>query len=110
MSTHTPGPWTVRRSTLTHDDAYDFAISGDGVPVFAEVFGRDANGALPPAEANALLIAAAPDLLGTLKAIRIELRAERTSDGKLAGVSYDMDALPRISNLLDVAIAKAEGH
>lgn len=58
---HTPGPWTMRRSMLTHDNAYDFAISADGVPVLAEAFGRDADGGWPAAEANARLIAAAPD-------------------------------------------------
>ncbi len=69
----TPGPWHVKRAKLHVDDAFDFAISADGVPVLAEAFGRSANGGRPDAEANANLIAAAPDLLSALKEARDEL-------------------------------------
>lgn len=64
MSTEkfTKGPWTVRRSHAKYDGAYDFAINALGAPVIAEAFGRSSDGGWPSAEANARLIAAAPDL------------------------------------------------
>ena len=65
----TPGPWSVRRSLAPVDGAYDFAISADGSPVLAEAFGRTSDGGYPPAEANARLIAAAPDMYEALKAV-----------------------------------------
>jgi hypothetical protein len=64
----TPGPWEIRRSKLATDGAFDYAVSAGDVPVIAEAFGRDAHGGWPPAEANAHLIAAAPDLYAALVA------------------------------------------
>lgn len=68
---HTPGPWVARRALKPVDGEYDFAISArnGGAPVLAEAFGRaaDTNGTNLPAEANARLIAAAPELLTALK-------------------------------------------
>jgi hypothetical protein len=64
---HTPGPWEIRRSKMSTDGAFDYAVSAEGAPVLAEAFGRDAKGGWPPAEANARLIAAAPDMLAALK-------------------------------------------
>ncbi|ODT12038.1 MAG: hypothetical protein ABS35_41010 [Kaistia sp. SCN 65-12] len=63
---HTPGPWIVQRSLHRQDGEFDFAIHGDGVPVLAEVFGRDAHGGTPPADANARLIATAPEMAEAL--------------------------------------------
>lgn len=57
-----PGPWTIKRSREKCDGAYDFAINVEGSPVIAEAFGRDSRGGWLNAEANARLIAAAPDL------------------------------------------------
>lgn len=91
---HTPGPWTVTRSKMETDGAFDYAISADGVLVLAEVFGRDAKGGWPPSEANARLIAAAPDLLAMLKVAQLWLDV----DGR-----FDMQGI-------NAAIAKAEGR
>lgn len=66
-SKHTPGPWSFLRSKAPVDGEYDFAISGEGAPVLAEVFGRFSNGGYSPAEDNARLIAAAPELLDALR-------------------------------------------
>lgn len=69
MNGHTPGPWTCRRSNTPVDGEYDFSINADGVPVLAEAFGRSADGGVPPAEANARLIAAAPELVDGCNAL-----------------------------------------
>lgn len=66
-SKHTPGPWVAQRSPATHDGQYDFAIHGVKATVIAEAFGRDSRGNIVAAEANARLIAAAPDLLEALR-------------------------------------------
>lgn len=58
MSAHTPGPWTARK----HTDTKGWTVSaGNSI---ASVKPR------PEAEANARLIAAAPELLEALKEIR----------------------------------------
>jgi len=91
---HTPGPWTVTRSKMETDGAFDYAISAEGSLVLAEAFGRDAKGGWPPAEANARLIAAAPELLAMLKVAQLWLDV----DGR-----FDMQGI-------NAAIAKAEGR
>ena len=71
---HTPGPWDIRRSTRPVDGAYDWAIGAeidDGGPYcIAEAVGRAAEDVWLPAEANARLIASAPDLLEALEGLR----------------------------------------
>ena len=57
-------------------------------------------------EANARLIAAAPDLLGALKTLRID--ANRLCDRCLGG-TYEDDCRTAIE-IADAAIAKAEGR
>ena len=74
---HTPGPWTVTRSKMETDGAFDYAISADGVLVLAEVFGRDAKGGWPPSEANARLIAAAPEMLAALRQMVVNSKGDR---------------------------------
>ena len=64
---HTKGPWSVRRSAHKHDGAYDYAINAGDALVLAEAFGRDAVGRHPNAEANAYLIAAAPDMFEAIE-------------------------------------------
>ena len=66
MSGHTPGPWIVKRANLKVDGAYDWAVGADiddGLYCIAEAVGRAAEDVWLPAEANARLIAAAPDAL-----------------------------------------------
>lgn len=71
MSKHTPGPWTVARNT---DDGLDI-ISSDEV-TYVEV-ALDVR-----TEADARLIAAAPDLLKALKEVEWAILPP---DGSLAG-------------------------
>lgn len=87
--THTPGPWTpitAGTRTLTGVDTgglYRYHAYWDGIAENAEM------------EANARLIAAAPDLLEALK-------DTRTNCGDLLPDYYAV--------LIDAAIAKAEGE
>lgn len=62
---HTPGPWSVRASTVAREPDYGIAAEGCA-NVLAEVFSEfRAKGVHLPeeAEANARLMAAAPELL-----------------------------------------------
>lgn len=70
---HTPGPWTLTRSPGLHDGAQDYAISAKGASVLSEAYGRGALGEWLPAEANARLIAAAPDLVTAGKHLAVKL-------------------------------------
>lgn len=103
---HTPGPWTCKKALTPVDGAFDYAIAAevDGRPqVIAEAFARSGQTSFPPAEANARLIAAAPDLLEALKKANWLI-------GKLAGWNgtdiSDLDELGYPTIL--AAIAKAE--
>lgn len=87
--THTPGPWRIARS---HDrlNAHDIGIARDGVQtVFAECYAEFwSKGDVRPAEceANARLIAAAPDLLAACRAAVESLEAAAND---LAEVQFD---------------------
>jgi hypothetical protein len=64
---HTPGPWYTKRAEIRVDGEYDYAIYDANKEVVAEAFGRTSVTNFPPAEANAHLIASAPDLYAALK-------------------------------------------
>jgi hypothetical protein len=103
---HTPGPWCVE--SVTHDIALDIcrehAPAGAGDPVLVAFchFDDPSNEAgdisVTEAEANARLMAAAPELLAACKA----LMPEGWDEGH-------MDHMPGIK-LARIAIAKAEGR
>lgn len=99
-TTHTPGPWTVIRSKMATDGAFDYAIGTDGSPVIAEAFGRDAKGGWPNAEANARLIAAAPEMLAALQEAEGELYQVPPADAEQE----------RVLAVVRAAIAKATGR
>jgi hypothetical protein len=64
----TPGPWEARRAVKPDNvGGYDYAIIAPGRAFIAEVFEVVAEGDVRPVEANARLIAAAPDLLAALR-------------------------------------------
>jgi len=96
-TTHTPGPWIIRHLTgfplmiATQPDA-------DG---FGEPIADTSRHMLPAqAQANARLIAAAPDLLAACRRISKALRnAPHETQNAYQGIWADIDA----------AIAKAEG-
>ncbi len=88
MNTHTPGPWELRGSRLVTDS--------QGV-LIAENIGANYPGT---PEANARLIAAAPDLLAACKRMSEALRnAPHETQNAYQGILTDIDN----------AIAKAEG-
>lgn len=90
MSTHTPGPWVV-----SHDKKYDQQrISANDAPI-----------AVTKDEANARLIAAAPDLLDVARNVG------GIDDGWLKGAHPELlrKAILQIRDEARAAIAKAEG-
>lgn len=120
MDEHTPGPWMIDPgwTLFTHElwgrvqyPTISHAKVGNVAYVVPKVDGRrDATG-----EANARLIAAAPDLLRECRAIKAQLdrveealREHDGSDLSNTSVSFAVEPEGRIS--LDAAIAKAEGR
>ena len=93
MSAHTPGPWEVSRGKIAGVElSHTVVLTGrDAVAVFA--------GSADAGEANARLIAAAPELLAALRGI-IEIGKRDLSNPKYDG--YFEEAR--------TAIAKAEGE
>lgn len=84
MSKHTPGPWHWQGSALRAGP--DEVLWGDNIigegATFAERIGACGPSTEPAAEANARLIAAAPDLLQTLKHVEgalLDIKCERES-------------------------------
>ncbi len=102
MTEHTKGPWRVGE------------MCGGAINIEAERTARPftvgrihiVGAAVTEAEANARLVAAVPDLLDALRALRID--ANRLCDRQLGG-SYEADCRRAIA-IADAAIAKAEGH
>lgn len=87
MSTsHTPGPWKSDRRQILVSER-------DGATCIAEVFSGPCK-SLEEADANGLLIAAAPDLLDVLKRLVL---------------TYDLSPSSTIWNVVNAAIEKAEG-
>lgn len=101
---HTPGPWIAEstgqkgRSAASH---YIKARKEKGAPTVAHV----KNSPRLPVKANALLIAAAPDLLAECVKLRASIRHSNTCKGPQAfPCTCDADALWESSA---AAIAKA---
>lgn len=68
MSKHTPGPWHVMRAAKPDNvGGYDCAVVTPDRLILAEAFERPSRDVTFPAEANARLIAAAPELLEVCK-------------------------------------------
>ncbi len=88
MNKHTPGIWQISGPSsgkASSDDGGDYAIyirndAGDA-QIFAEVIYRTDTNTYQPVEANAKLIAAAPDLVQALILATQELNAIRARDG-----------------------------
>lgn len=99
MSKHTPGPWRHVIAKLPVDGAFDYAIRDADGELIAEVFGRTSTTNYPPAEANARLMAAAPELLAALVGI-LEIGKRDMSNQKYDGYFDSARA----------AVAKAEGR
>jgi hypothetical protein len=100
---HIPGPWTVEEATILEGEPLAYPLhtiwTDRSVLVARTCFA-------PASEANARLIAAAPDLL---KALRdLQHNANRLCDRQLGG-TYEDDCRRSIA-WAKAAIAKAEGR
>jgi hypothetical protein len=112
---HTPAPWTYVEGFLEQDKiVYDYWVRGADKDGICEI-GRKHNHV---AEANARLIASAPELLEALKAEEAHQQAMRNFesisdplDERLLGFRNEVDRTRSIANRLrKEAIAKAEGE
>lgn len=94
---HTPGPWTIRPYNFDNvRGAHGVFPEGRRIPICHSIMGGD----LEEADANAALIAAAPELLAALRAA--EVWAEHIEDDE-SRVPVDVRLAMR------AAIAKAQG-
>ena len=103
MSAHTPGPWYIR----THDyanvrGADGIFHDGSNLPIVNDVWGKT----LAQADANARLIAAAPDLLAALAQLLAEVDDMTKRAGWAGNGGRDM-ARAAISRALGDDVAKA---
>lgn len=108
MSEPTPGPWTILTvaGPVPADQRNDRAImDGDG-QIIAEAFHRVGPDDWAPVEANARLIAAAPDLLAAAELAYKYLAADPPTDDA-AGDAWECWSASLI--VLRAAIAKAQG-
>lgn len=94
----TPGPWIIRDRTGTIGNPA-MGIEGPGAEVVASVIYQDGFGAL---QANARLIAAAPDLLAACKAALDGLYSYRDIPGNASAMAE--------KEQLERAIKQAEGE
>lgn len=98
----TPGPWATKSARIPVDGEFDWCVSTsiDGADyVIAEAFGRVAEQIRPNAEANARLMAAAPELYEALEELLQDIQ--------------QYEAWQRPARAVDVAraaIAKARGE
>ena len=89
MSKHTPGPWHFRVDPI-HQGQYFIRVQSYGFAPLATVRG-DKRSTLKDSEANARLIAAAPDLLKALKAI-VKSLADQDDEGLIEHAQQMIDA------------------
>jgi len=94
MRKHTPGPWEWEWLRSER-----FALNGNGGD---EVIGTFRDGGMDIGEADARLIAAAPDLLEALKGASVVIDACIRNTATVP--------VPGISRIMRAAIAKAEGE
>lgn len=105
-SKHTPGPWTIGG-----DDGaiwIQSPVSSDNV--ICDLVGRDADCLAVEDEANARLIAAAPELLAALKAVDLVWERQNLPTNAVHGPDCLGDDEHEAWGLVITAIAKAEGR
>jgi hypothetical protein len=78
MSEHTPGPWVT--DDIQEGDKYRYVLASENEEVIARIMLLSPWGLIITAEANARLIAAAPDLLEALKAFANEIVPNNPND------------------------------
>lgn len=96
-ATHTPGPWHIEKS---RGNRFVVRDKDNNVPGVCTVYDYGEHG---PAEINARLIAAAPDLLEACKAISHEW--DQQYDGTTTMISIPVEVIEKV----DREIRKAEG-
>lgn len=119
---HTAGPWEARKALHPSDGGWDWGIAADVggkqrcIAEAFEVVGRDVKA---PAEANARLIAAAPDLLDVCAFFDVVEKDGRVwlnvAGVTIIGVAIrhtkdEAAALRRLGEMQRAAIARAEGR
>ena len=107
MSKHTPGPWWLGRDPSHFGSLTSITGGSDstgGIRSVAEVGGLD----IDEAEANARLIAAAPDMLEACQSF-IARWETLSSESANMMERRDLDNLARSATAIRAAIAKAEG-
>jgi len=108
--THTPGPWEIQAIPQPRQRrGFEYVIRDKRNCALAEVGHIDAITDGAEGEANALLIASAPDLLAALKAITGRLLSATSMLNSLGCPTYYADALPILLQAR-AAIAKATGE
>lgn len=114
MSNHTPGPWVALRNDLV--DPWGFQISGGGDPYLAAVGEWNASEIDEEQQANARLIAAAPEMFQALIAVREYIEVSYTEE-HIFGEDWTPDAplqtqsmLIRDARAVFKALAKAAGR
>ena len=100
--THTPGPWSVETKGSRH-----FIDGADELTV--AYVDRAGVRERQTYEANAHLIAAAPELLAALHLARIAINADALADSANNGSSW-FKARAVALDKIDAAISKAEGQ
>ncbi len=95
-NTHTPGPWNVHRKADDPPSALPWIAGHMGRPLAFVIHESIARPDLERANANARLIASAPELLAALKVVA-------GSDNWRCSVDEEWD-------VVNVAISKAEGR
>lgn len=113
MSKHTPGPWRYATTgEVMCGYGQPLGVAQEGKPnLVAGIFG-DVSGGLPTADANARLIAAAPELLAGAMAMMAVRERVHSHKGSLTRGSYEafLADEAKATALLRAAIAKAEGE
>ena len=104
-SKHTPGPWTAHTDAVGTNP--DILVDAAGHGIIADIGGGD----LPARQANANLIAAAPELLAVLKEYLAYLPAFRSKPVGAPGSAArgEQDALIALEDRAKGIVAKAEG-
>jgi hypothetical protein len=114
VSAHTPGPWMIDLETANSTDPLVMELlvvakcpRDKQEFIVAEVYGIDAAGDHDErSQANARLIAAAPELLGALRALLSVAPARAPAAGLLVGAEEKHSAAIKAAR---AAIAKATG-
>jgi hypothetical protein len=95
MSKHTPGSWTIEEDLNYGDEFWYGGPKGFTITVGPAVLGDTTKRTIPEHQANARLIAAAPELLACLK--------------ELQRLTYQLVFNRDLAERVSAAIAKAEG-